>query len=161
MAILTLNRAPVNALVPFLADIAATLDTLAADARVHAAVLTSRLGVLSQVRLEVGTGAALADETDIVDHLNADFATAHAFLTADHGGERAAIAGNLFFVLTADYTVAVPRATFGLAEVRVGANFLLAARDRPRRALAEAQRRLMLGGHPVGRNRRTDHGHRR
>ena len=48
IAILTLNRAPVNALVPtFLADIAETLNTLAADKHVHAVVLTSALKVLS------------------------------------------------------------------------------------------------------------------
>ena len=153
IAILTLNRAPVNALVPaFLEDIAATLDSLATDARVHAAVLTSGLGVLSAgFDLKAAQAFTLADETDIVDHLNTDFATMYAFpkplITAANG---AAIAGGLFFVLTADYTVAVPQATFGLAEVRVGANFPVGPLEIARDALSpEVQRRLMLGGHPV------------
>ena len=153
IAILTLNRAPVNALVPaFLADIAATLDTLAADARVHAAVLTSGLRVLSGgFDLKAAQAFTLADETDIVDHLNANFATMYAFpkpLITTAGG--AAIAGGLFFVLTADYTIAVPRAKFGLAEVRVGANFPVGPLEIARDALSPAAlRRLMLSGHPI------------
>ena len=126
IAILTLNRAPVNALVPtFLSDIAETLNTLAADKHVHAVVLTSALKVLSGgFDLKAAQAFTSADEKDIVDHLNADLATMYAFpkpLITAAGG--AAIAGGLFFVLTADYTIAVPRAKFGLAEVRVGANF--------------------------------------
>ena len=70
--------------------------------------------------LKAAQGFTSAEEMDIVDHLNADFATMYAFpkplITAANG---AAIAGGLFFVLTADYTVAIPQAKFGLAEVRV------------------------------------------
>ena len=48
IAILTLNRAPVNALVPtFLADIAKTLNTLAADKHVHAVLEEQGLEHLS------------------------------------------------------------------------------------------------------------------
>ena len=153
IAILTLNRAPVNALVPaFLEDIAATLDSLAADARVHAAVLTSGLGVLSAgFDLKAAQAFTLADETDIVDHLNTDFATMYAFpkplITAANG---AAIAGGLFFVLTADYNVAIPQAKFGLAEVRVGANFPAGPLEIARDALSPlALRRLTLSGNPI------------
>ena len=47
-AILTLNRAPVNAIVlAFVAEIAKTLNTIVADKHVHAVVLTSALKVLS------------------------------------------------------------------------------------------------------------------
>ena len=153
IAILTLNRAPVNALVPtFLADIAKTLNTLAADTHVHAVVLTSALKVLSGgFDLKAAQAFTSADEKDIVDHLNADLATMYAFpkpLITAAGG--AAIAGGLFFVLTADYTIAVPRAKFGLAEVRVGANFPVGPLEIARDALSPAAlRRLMLSGHPI------------
>ena len=111
------------ALIPW--DIAKTLDILATDKDVKAVVLTSALKVLSGgFDLKAAQGFTSAEEMDIVDHLNFDFATMYAFpkplITAANG---AAIAGGLFFVLTADYTVAIPQAKFGLAEVQVGANF--------------------------------------
>ena len=153
IATLTLNRAPVNALVPsFLGDIAKTLDILATDKDVKAVVLTSALKVLSGgFDLKAAQGFTSAEEMDIVDHLNADFATMYAFpkplITAANG---AAIAGGLFFVLTADYTVAIPQAKFGLAEVRVGANFPAGPLEIARDALSPlALRRLTLSGNPI------------
>ena len=77
IATLTLNRAPVNALMPsFLGDIAKTLDILATDKDVKAVVLTSALKVLSGgFDLKAAQGFTSAEEMDIVDHLNADFAS--------------------------------------------------------------------------------------
>lgn len=79
IATLTLNRAPVNALAPtFLGDIAKTLDILATDKDVKAVVLTSALKVLSGgFDLKAAQGFTSAEEMDIVDHLNADFANRH------------------------------------------------------------------------------------
>jgi enoyl-CoA hydratase/carnithine racemase len=62
----------------------------------------------------------------------------------------AAIAGGLFFVLAADHRVASPRATFGLAEVRVGVDFPVAPMEIARAMLAPNDlRRLMMRGQPI------------
>ena len=65
-----------------------------------------------------------------------------------------AIAGGLFFVLGCDYRVAAPRASFGLAEVRVGADFPVGPMEIARATLsANDLRRLMLTGQPVSADR--------
>ena len=153
IAVVTMHRAPVNALMPdFLAEVAAAAAACAADPAVRALVLTSGLKVLSGgFDLKAAQAFTRDKETAIVDHLNADFTSLYAFpkplITAANG---AAIAGGLFFVLSADYTVAARHAEFGLAEVRVGANFPVGPLEIARDALSPAaRRRLMLGGRPV------------
>jgi enoyl-CoA hydratase/carnithine racemase len=62
----------------------------------------------------------------------------------------AAIAGGLFFVLASDYRIAGPRAKFGLAEVRVGADFPVGPLEIARATLdPNTLRRLMLTGRPI------------
>ena len=92
IAILTLNRAPVNALVPtFLADIAKTLNTLASDKHVHAVVLTSALKVLSG-GFDLKAAQAFTSADGDVRTLVETLVTTDAFLyrpwtPAEDGGE--------------------------------------------------------------------------
>lgn len=153
VAEMSINRGPVNALTPnFLANIAAELDGLEADADVRAIVLTSPFKVFSAgLDLKEAQDFDLDQQNAIVAGLNITFSRLYAFpkpvVAAVNG---AAIAGGLFFVLGADHRIAVPGAKLGLAEVRVGATF-------PAGPLVIAQeelgtsgaRRLMLGGQPV------------
>ncbi|MGD9865638.1 MAG: enoyl-CoA hydratase/isomerase family protein [Pseudodonghicola sp.] len=148
-----LNRAPVNALSPeFLMDFAALLDRLAADDTVRAVVLSSPFKVFSAgLDLKEAQAFDLAQEHAIVEGLNVGFLSLFTFpkptVVAVSG---AAIAGGLFFVLAADFRVAGPRASFGLAEVRVGADFPAGPMEIARATLdPNALRRLMLTGQPV------------
>jgi len=150
VAVLTLDRAPVNALnAAFLDEIAAAARELADDAGVRAVVVTSAFKTLSAgMDLKEAVRFSVAEQTAMVDGFNETFAVLYGFpkplVTAAVGD---AIAGGLFFVLTADYVVARDGATFGLAEVRVGANFPFGALEIARDALNPAAiRRLMLGG---------------
>lgn len=150
---LTLNRAPVNALsAELLMAYAATLDGLAQDDAVRAVVVDSAFKVFSAgLDLKEAQDFDRAQQNAIVDGLNIGFLTQFAFpkpLVAAVGG--AAIAGGLFFVLAADYRVATARAQFGLAEVRVGADFPIGPLEIARATLdADMMRRLMLTGIPV------------
>lgn len=153
IALLTLNRPPVNALNPaFLQAIAQKLHELDADPDVRALVLYSPFKVLSAgLDLKEAQGFSRADQTAVVDGLNAAFASLYAFSKpVTVGATGAAIAGGLFFVLAADYVVAAPKAKFGLAEVRVGVNFPIAPLEIARATLPPAAlNRMMLGGEPV------------
>lgn len=153
ITVLTLDRPPVNALNPdFLAALSAWFDHAAEDSAVRAVVLDSPFKVFS-------AGLDLAEirhydrdgQDALVDALNAAFLGLYAFpkpLVAAVGG--AAIAGGLFLALAADHTVAVPGAKLGLAEVRVGATFPVAALEIARAELSpQGLRQLMLTGRPV------------
>jgi enoyl-CoA hydratase len=88
----------------------------------------------------------------IVRGLNVSFTKLFSFpkptITAIGG---AAIAGGLFFVLASDYRVATRNAKFGLAEVRVGADFPIGPLEIARAMLNPNDlRRLMLSGQPIG-----------
>jgi enoyl-CoA hydratase/carnithine racemase len=150
---LVLNRAPVNALTaPFLMDFASRLEGLAADKGVRAVVLSSAFKVYSGgLDLREAQSFDRDDENAIVDGLNIGFLTQFAFpkplVTAITGS---AIAGGLFFVLASDWRVASPNAKFGLAEVRVGADFPVGPLEIARTTLPpDAFRRLMLTGQPI------------
>ena len=150
---LVLNRAPVNALsAEFLDLFAVRLGELAGDPDVRAVVLSSPFKVFSAgLDLKEAQRFDLADERAIVRALNEDFLALYGFpkpvVAAVNG---AAIAGGLFFVLGADWRVAAPRAQFGLAEVRVGADFPVGPLEIARDALdPNCLRRLMLTGQPV------------
>lgn len=149
----TLARAPVNALTAdYLGEISALFAGLAGRDDVKGVVLESAFKVFSAgLDLRETQGFGAAEQTAIVDALNRTFTDLYAFpkpLVAAVGG--AAIAGGLFFPLTADLTVATRAATFGLAEVRVGVDFPVGPLEIARAELSPAGlRRLMLTGRPV------------
>lgn len=148
-----LNRGPVNALSPeFLMGFAAMLDQMEADPSVRAVVLSSPFKVFSAgLDLKEAQGFDLAAQHAIVEALNVGFLRLFAFskptVAAVSG---AAIAGGLFYVLASDLRVAGPRAAFGLAEVRVGADFPVGPLEIARATLdPNTLRRLMLTGQPM------------
>ncbi|MGE4325901.1 MAG: enoyl-CoA hydratase/isomerase family protein [Pseudodonghicola sp.] len=148
-----LNRGPVNALSPeFLMGFAALLDRLEADETVRAVVISSPLKVFSAgLDLKEAQTFDLAQEQAIVAALNLGFLRLFTFakpvVVAVNG---AALAGGLFFVLAADLRVAGPRASFGLAEIRVGVDFPVGPMEIVRATLdPNALRRLMLTGQPI------------
>lgn len=148
-----LNRPPVNALsAGLLMDFAARVEDLAGDDAVRAIVLTSPFKVLSAgLDLKEAQEFDLEQQIAIVEGLNVAFLRLFACpkpsVVAVAG---AAIAGGLFFVLASDFRVAGPLARFGLAEVRVGADFPVAPMEIARATLdPNMLRRLMLTGQPV------------
>jgi enoyl-CoA hydratase len=149
----TLSRAPVNALNPeFLMQFADLLEGLTEDATVKALVLASRFKVFSAgLDLKEAQAFDLADQHAIVTGLNVAFTRLFAFPKPVIAvAEGPAIAGGLFFVLGADWRVAGPGASFGLAEVRVGADFPVGLMEIARATLNPNDlRRLMLGGRPI------------
>ena len=151
---LTLNRSPVNALNPeFLREFSDCLDDLAQDDDVRAVIIDSAFKVFSAgLDLKEAQSFDLMAQQAIVRGLNVSFTKLFSFpkptITAIGG---AAIAGGLFFVLASDYRVATPHAKFGLAEVRVGADFPIGPLEIARATLAPNDlRRMMLSGQPVG-----------
>lgn len=150
---ITLSRAPVNALSPqLLMDFAALLDRLEADDSVRAVVLSSAFNVFSAgLDLKEAQNFDLAQEQAIVEGLNVGFLRLFTFakpvVVAVNGP---AIAGGLFFVLAADFRVAGARASFGLAEIRVGVDFPAGPMEIARAMLdSNALRRMMLTGQPI------------
>ncbi|TDK45101.1 enoyl-CoA hydratase/isomerase family protein [Antarcticimicrobium luteum] len=148
-----LRRAPVNALSPdFLMGFAGLLHQLEQDEAVRAVVLTSPFKVFSAgLDLKQAQGFDLDQQHAIVEALNVGFLALFAFakpVVAAVTGP--AIAGGLFFVLGSDIRVAGPRASFGLAEVRVGADFPAGPMEIARATLTpDTLRRLMLTGQPM------------
>ncbi len=149
-----LNRAPVNALSPaFLFDFAEMLKELEADQSVRALVLSSPFKALSAgLDLKEAQHFTLEQQHAIVEALNVGFLALFTFpkptVVAING---AAIAGGLFFVLGSDLRVAGPKASLGLAEVRVGADFPIGPLEIARATLSpDMLRRLMLTGQPIG-----------
>lgn len=150
---LTLNHAPVNALsAQGLDGFGATIRTLEADDTVRAIVITSRFKVFSAgLNLKEAQDFDLEAQHAIVKGLNegflALFACAKPTVVAVEG---AAIAGGLFYVLASDYRIASAKAQFGLAEIRVGADFPLGPMEIARATLSPNDlRRLMLTGQPI------------
>lgn len=148
-----LNRAPVNALsAEFLMEFSDTLDHLATENSVRGVVISSNFKVFSAgLDLKEALDFDRDAENDIVKALNVAFLNLFSFskptVAAINGS---AIAGGLFFVLASDYRVAVQRASFGLAEVRVGADFPVGPMEIARATLSSNDlRRLMLTGDPV------------
>ncbi len=150
VAILSLNRAPVNALNPgYLGEIENELDAIDADPDIIAMVLTSSLKVFSAgMDLKEAMEFSLDDQRAVVEGLNGAYTRLYAMakpVIAASGG--AAIAGGLFFVLAADYCVASPKGKYGLTEARVGVNFPVAPLEIARAALSPAAfRQIMLSG---------------
>jgi enoyl-CoA hydratase/carnithine racemase len=150
---LTLSRAPVNALsAGFLDAFGDTVDDLVADETCRAILITSPFKVLSAgLDLKEARDFHLDQQQDIVRALNVNFLKLYACpkptVVAANG---AAIAGGFFFVLASDFRLAAPKALFGLAEVRVGADFPAGPLEIARATLApDSLRRLMLTGQPI------------
>ena len=129
------------------------LNRLQAGTTIKAVILTSNIKVLSAgMGLKEALGFDLKDQQAMVRSLNVNFTKLFGFpkptIVAASG---AAIAGGFFLVLASDYRIASLKARFGLAEVRVGANFPVGPLAIARATLAPNDlRRLMLGGHPIG-----------
>lgn len=159
---LMLNAAPVNALTAEgLMAFARMIETLDADDAVKAIVLRSPFKVFSAgLNLKQAQHFDLAEQHAIVEGLNVGFLALFACRTptvvAVNG---AAIAGGLFYVLASDVRLASPQASFGLAEVRVGADFPLGPMEIARATLSPNDlRRLMLTGQPVSAERAKSSG---
>lgn len=151
---LQLGRGPVNALsAEFLMEFGAEIRSLGQDRNVKAIVLSSPFKVFSAgLDLKKAQHFDLEQQHAIVRGLNEGFLALYGCpkptVVAVNG---AAIAGGLFFVLASDLRVAVSRASFGLAEVRVGADFPIGPLEIARATLdSNIQRRLMLTGQPIG-----------
>lgn len=148
----SLNAPPVNALTAdFLFEIEARFAGLETDAGVRAAILTGEGRALSAgMDLKSFAGMDATAQTRTVDALNACFGRLYGFskplVTAANGH---ALAGGLFFALSADHRLGVSDrpALFGLTEVRVGAPFPVAPLEIARGELAPSWfRRMMLRG---------------
>lgn len=151
---LQLGRAPVNALsAEFLMDFAEEITRLGQDDTVRAIILSSPFKVFSAgLDLKEAKDFNLEQQQAIVRGLNEGFLALYACpkpVVACVGG--AAIAGGLFFVLASDRRVAMSKSSFGLAEVRVGADFPVGPLEIAKATLdSNSQRRLMLTGQPIG-----------
>lgn len=151
---LQLGRAPVNALsAEFLMDFAEEITRLGQDDDVRAIILSSPFKVFSAgLDLKEAQDFDLGQQQAIVRGLNEGFLALFACpkpVVACVGG--AAIAGGLFFVLASDRRVALSKSSFGLAEVRVGADFPIGPLEIAKATLdSNTQRRLMLTGQPIG-----------
>ena len=150
---LTLNNGPVNSLsADGLMQFADRIKALEADDAVRAIVIASPFKVFSAgLNLKQAQGFDLAAQHAIVKGLNegflALFECAKPTVVAVNG---AAIAGGLFYVLASDFRISGARAAFGLAEVRVGADFPLGPLEIARATLSPNDlRRLMLTGQPM------------
>jgi enoyl-CoA hydratase len=153
IARLVLNRAPVNALTAgFLDHVASALAELVHDAATRAIIVSSAFRTYSGgLDLKAAQAMDLAGEQAIVRALNVTFSDLYRcpkpVIAACSGS---AIAGGLFFVLAADWRVGAEDAAFGLAEVRVGADFPVGPLEIARDTLAPAAfRRLLLSGQPI------------
>lgn len=148
-----LHRAPVNALTPELLDALSSLyDQIANDDTICAVVIGSDQKVFSAgLDLKEAQGFSHEDQMEIVRGLNQSFCKLYALpkptIAAVNG---AAIAGGLFFVLGCDYRVSAPRASFGLAEVRVGATLPVGPAEIAAAEIGAADlRRMVLNGKPI------------
>lgn len=151
---LQLGQAPVNALTAdFLLGFADEINEIGQNDQVRAIILTSPFKVFSAgLDLKAAKDFDLEQQHAIVRGLNEGFLALYACpkpVVACIGG--AAIAGGLFFVLASDRRVAYSKSSFGLAEVRVGADFPVGPLEIAKATLdTDTQRRLMLTGQPIG-----------
>lgn len=151
---LVLDPSPVNGLRPDrLLGLADGIEAAEAAVHVRPIVISSALRVFSAgLDLKTARNFDASDQAAIVEGLNVGdlrlFACPKPVIVAVNG---AAIAGGLFFVLGADHRLSSPRATFGLAEVRVGVDFPVGPMESARAMLAPNDlRRLTMRGQPIG-----------
>ncbi len=151
IAVVTLVRPPVNAMdAGLLEELAALFEGLEADSAVRAAVITGEGRAFSAgLDLKAVPDLDCAGRRRLVGALNASFGTLYAWpkpLVAAVNGH--AIAGGLVLALCADWRmVADVPLQVGLAEVRVGVTYPVAALDVARSELppAAARRLILLG----------------
>ncbi len=153
VAILTLNRPPVNALnSASLEVIGGALAALEPDPDVRAVVLTGGGTAFSAgMDLKEVQAFTVDDQTATVKALSRLLTRLYGFpkpvIAAVNGH---AIAGGLLLLLATDYRVASTGAAIGMAEVRVGVRFPLAALSIVRGELSPPmQRRLLLSGKTI------------
>ena len=144
---LQLGRGPVNALsADFLMGFAALITRLGADDAVRCIILSSPFKVFSAgLDLKEAQHFDLEQQQAIVRGLNEGFLALYACpkpVVASIGG--AAIAGGLFFVLASDRRVAMTKSSFGLAEVRVGADFPVGPLEIAKASPLAPSRRVIL-----------------
>lgn len=157
-----LDRPPANALtVAFLDEIENRLAALRSGNTVRAIIITGAGKALSAgLDLKEAQHFSAGQQSAMADALNRAYGALYSFpkpvIAAVNGP---AIAGGLFFVLTADYRIAAPQALFGLTEVRVGVQFPVAPLEIARAELAPAQaRRFLLSGRNAGTDTALDAG---
>ena len=151
IAVVTLTHPPINAMhADLLEELAALFEGLATDRTVRAAVIAAE-GPAFSAGLDLKTVPALdrLGQRRLVDALNDSFGTLYGWpkpLVAAVNGH--AIAGGLILALCADWRIVadVPMQV-GLAEVRVGVTYPVAALEVARSELSSfAARRLILLG---------------
>ena len=154
VALVTMAQSPVNAMdVETLGDLAEMFDRLAENKDVKAVVLGSGLKVFSAgLDLKKALAYDVHQQNQIVEGLDHTFRKLFSFpkplIAAIEG---AAIAGGFFPVLCSDYRVAGPKASFGLAEVRVGVGLPAGTLEIARAMLSPNDlRRILQSGKPVG-----------
>ena len=145
-----LNRPPANAMsIEVLAEMGDTLKKLEADTDVRAIVVSSALGLFSAgLDLKEIKDFTPAEQTGLVDGLNSAFYHFYNFkkpvVVAING---AAVAGGMFFALSADYAVANEKARLGLTEIKVGVDFPVAPFEIAKAELSPGSfRRVLLSG---------------
>jgi enoyl-CoA hydratase len=151
VAVVTLAHPPMNVMdAGLLEELAALFEGLAADRAVRAAVIAAEGPAFSAgLDLKTVPGLDRPGQRRLVDALNESFGTLYAWpkpLVAAVNGH--AIAGGLILALCADWRVAadVPMQV-GLAEVRVGVTYPVAALEVARSELSPfvARRLILLG----------------
>lgn len=150
---IVLNRSPVNALdITFCNELADLLDGLARDAEGGPVVMTGT-GASFSAGVDLKTVVRYGpDEQDEMLHaLNRVFLAAYRFPRPLIGAINGhAIAGGFVLALTCDLRIGVDGpGQFGLAEVRVGIPYPVAAIEIVKAELGENARRFVLFGQPV------------
>ena len=154
VAVVTLDRPPVNALNPAcLGALDGALEALQSNRDVRAVMLTGAgKAFCAGMDLKEVQAFTVEDQTAMVEALNRVIARLYGFpkpVVAAVNGH--AIAGGLLLLLGTDFRIASAAAVFGLAEVRVGIRYPLAALAMIERELSPpVRRRLLLSGNTVG-----------
>lgn len=150
---LVLSKTPVNALdIEFCHEIADRLDELATDAEGGPVIMTGEGAAFSAgVDLKTVVHYGKHEQDQMLQALNRLFLTAYSLPRPLIGAINGhAIAGGLILALTCDVRLGGDGpGQFGVAEVRVGIPYPIAAIEIAKAELGEHARRLVLFGQPV------------